>query len=691
MIPAVKVREVQTGGAVDTTSFDISRKDASHLMVILRDTLYSDKVLAVLREYSANAWDAMREVGKGDQPIEVKLPTYAEPTLTIRDFGPGLSHNSVFNIFTQYGASTKRENAEAVGMLGIGSKSGFAYADSFTITSWHRGTKRVYVASLDASDKGELTLLHEEKSDEERGLQIEIAVQKDDIDEFENKAKDLFRHFVPRPKINIQLPDPHPVLKNLKNGVIYDRDADNYGVGWIAIMGCIAYRVNVQQLREVESFDVEMFNKISGELHFDMGELHFNASREELKYSEQTKKKLVEKFNALVDEYVQFVLTSIESGQFTPWEKRIKAQVLNRLGLPTPDDDGELFAQWVNIKEKPETMLFTFQRNRNVTNTISIKDEVRIVIQDDRRSLKGFGLKEYDFCVKPNPKINLDDVAKQLDEILKKYALTGVTIVKLSTLPWTPTLRGSNGRPKTVNEKHHVKSFRLIPDNRHFIRPYSNYWETETEREPTKDDVFVILQNFEPGDGMFHLYRDDCRIAKAFGLKMPEVYGYKWTTAKPITKDDCVGTNYASWSAKFRDSLDKDKIKEVMGNWYWKQAIERRYYDNYSYRDGGVEKDTLKFLNSSLGADHPITIFATRALKSAAALSASGFDGDLFYTLQKITNVKMADESKIELAKLYKKYPLLNIENTNLMAAWGRNCEDWIQYIKLLDQQEKVS
>lgn len=29
-------------------------------MTILRDTLYSDKVLAVIREYSANAWDAAR-------------------------------------------------------------------------------------------------------------------------------------------------------------------------------------------------------------------------------------------------------------------------------------------------------------------------------------------------------------------------------------------------------------------------------------------------------------------------------------------------------------------------------------------------------------------------------------------------------------------------------------------------------
>jgi len=65
-------------------------------MTILRDTLYSDKILAVLREYSANAWDAQREIGRGSEPIEVTLPTLQDPTLRIKDKGPGLSKESIF-------------------------------------------------------------------------------------------------------------------------------------------------------------------------------------------------------------------------------------------------------------------------------------------------------------------------------------------------------------------------------------------------------------------------------------------------------------------------------------------------------------------------------------------------------------------------------------------------------------------
>ena len=94
-------RQVQSGGVETSRSFEISSKDSAHIMTILRDTLYSDKILAVLREYAANAWDAHREMGKPDLAIQVILPTVMNPTLIIRDFGRGLSHEDAFDVYTQ--------------------------------------------------------------------------------------------------------------------------------------------------------------------------------------------------------------------------------------------------------------------------------------------------------------------------------------------------------------------------------------------------------------------------------------------------------------------------------------------------------------------------------------------------------------------------------------------------------------
>ena len=53
-------RKVAATGVMQQAGFGLSEslEDQSHILSILRDRLYTNKVLAVLREYSANAWDA---------------------------------------------------------------------------------------------------------------------------------------------------------------------------------------------------------------------------------------------------------------------------------------------------------------------------------------------------------------------------------------------------------------------------------------------------------------------------------------------------------------------------------------------------------------------------------------------------------------------------------------------------------
>lgn len=181
MEPEYTERQVTSGGVSQSAQFAISMADQTHIMTILRDTLYTDRVLAVLREYSANAWDAHRQSGKADLPIKVTIPTDMDPTLRIRDFGSGMSQEDVFRIYSQYGASTKRDDNIAVGMMGIGSKSGFAYSDTFTVVSWNGGMKRIYIALLNETDTGTINLLAEEPCGEETGIEIQIPVRHQDM------------------------------------------------------------------------------------------------------------------------------------------------------------------------------------------------------------------------------------------------------------------------------------------------------------------------------------------------------------------------------------------------------------------------------------------------------------------------------------------------------------------------------
>ena len=60
-------------GVAGRTAMTFDENSIAHLMSVLTD-LYSDKPLAVIREYSTNALDAHRAAGN-TAPIEVTLPS----------------------------------------------------------------------------------------------------------------------------------------------------------------------------------------------------------------------------------------------------------------------------------------------------------------------------------------------------------------------------------------------------------------------------------------------------------------------------------------------------------------------------------------------------------------------------------------------------------------------------------------
>jgi hypothetical protein len=91
----------------------------------LSSRLYSDKIRAVIRELSCNAWDAHQDADKGDVPFEVHLPTDFEPYFEIKDFGTGMTHRDIVDLFASYFGTNKSESDKFIGALGLGSKSPF--------------------------------------------------------------------------------------------------------------------------------------------------------------------------------------------------------------------------------------------------------------------------------------------------------------------------------------------------------------------------------------------------------------------------------------------------------------------------------------------------------------------------------------------------------------------------------------
>ena len=86
-----------------SVSFGIKKDGLAHIFSVLRNQLYSDKILAVIREYSANALDANIEAGNEDRLIQITVPSYHDPVFRVRDFGRGLDEDEIRDIYANYG------------------------------------------------------------------------------------------------------------------------------------------------------------------------------------------------------------------------------------------------------------------------------------------------------------------------------------------------------------------------------------------------------------------------------------------------------------------------------------------------------------------------------------------------------------------------------------------------------------
>ena len=92
---------------------------------LMIDGIYTNKLHSVIRELATNARDSIIEAGKGK--LIIRVNTLENSTrISIKDTGLGLSEEDAKKYLCNLNASSKRTSNQAVGCLGIGSKSAFS-------------------------------------------------------------------------------------------------------------------------------------------------------------------------------------------------------------------------------------------------------------------------------------------------------------------------------------------------------------------------------------------------------------------------------------------------------------------------------------------------------------------------------------------------------------------------------------
>lgn len=586
MIAQERQNNVQTHGIKDTVSFGIKQDGLAHIFSVLRNQLYSDKILAVIREYSTNGVDAHTEAGKPTLPIEVTLPSRWETTFKVRDFGLGLTDADIHDIYAFYGESTKRKSNAMIGQLGLGSKSAFAYGDNFVITSYVDGVKNTYNAFIDASQIGQIAKLASEPTTEPNGVEISIAVKDHDVQAFHSKAYALFRYFKVRPVVHGATFDYATLTPIISGGdwVIYGGSSSPA----VAIMGNIGYPIDNHWN------DQNITNALAAglEINFAIGDLEISASREKLQYTDRTKQAIKDKLTKVVSE-VSAELNSRFSSCATLFDAhklygtvmdygsnlyvlrgmiksslqfKGKAVTASRLHLPDANSGEFSVRQYEKTYRGNKVKAFPM-------NSINCTDKT-VLVDNDLSLNNGITNRVWNLVQDSKDVYVLSyRDAKDRADFLSKSGLEDSNFIKLSSLPKISLATATGAAPK--NAKHASKEF--IYDFAHaskassWSRKHSDFWTQEVVDVANDSGVYVMLEGFryQSKTGSWDIPFELNNIIKSmatFGITLPKIYGFKLKHNDLVAKNPNMVSLWVYLKTELANYFVTNKIAQKLAN-----------------------------------------------------------------------------------------------------------------------------
>jgi len=708
-------REVGRSGTSNERTFNIDM--TAKAFKILSDGLYSDKILAVVRELSCNAKDSHIDAGKNDVPFEIHLPNSLEPWFAVTDYGLGLSPDDVLEMYSTYFASTKTGSNDVTGCLGLGSKSPFAYTDSFSVETRWNGTLTVFSCFYNEAGIPSIVILGDEDgmpTDEVNGVTVKMAVNDGDMREFAQKAMKALDRFDPAPIVTGNT-DYEIVTKTYtvegKGWKMLERES-SYGESKIhAIQGNVTYPISSQSLGDLTS-NQDAIMGLTVDLFFDIGELDVAANREALGYDEATIKNIKAKLDAVSTEIAPLFQDKFKDCK-TLWDARLLfKEVINPLtsGLQRILSDNNVGLKWkkqslsdsfkLDRDDFPNVQIVSFQKNtrggRGQTAEWSYNGDIKFPASSDILFFyddvgNGSHSRVTHFMETNGDSVRYQHMFKTDDKkMMKKIskALGNVTIQPVSNL---------EKRPKAVRQARRVTSKVLEYVGRAHDRRDS--WNP-TDLDLTTGGVYVMIDRFKVYDSNngsgreredFNTIVDLAKEHKIVDLTNKIVYGIRKGDVDKL-KDDSGWVNlFDLIRDKLTVAVKKEKVAQVMA-------------DRYAYHQ--FSNDLSSFVNdmddTDLAKDSVIGIFkrAHEYLSnrdSSKAQAISSVADSVGFTLK-------SAKPKHDLGKLWdavkNKYPLLKlVSDSDLRGGYYNNRDNSISennhaaltdYIAMVDAKDAV-
>jgi hypothetical protein len=186
---------LEEGEVQESTNMEIDADSHVFLMRML-SKFYSDAIGSSVREIASNAFDSHKAAGV-DDPIIVSLVKNNDGNFefSVQDFGVGLDDNDVENIIKKYGKSTKRNSTNQLGAFGLGFKVGLAYSSSFYFIGRKNGIERKWMMYESDDESNKIDLLFEGPTSERNGVKVIIPVKFVDKEDFFKSIEQQLAYF----------------------------------------------------------------------------------------------------------------------------------------------------------------------------------------------------------------------------------------------------------------------------------------------------------------------------------------------------------------------------------------------------------------------------------------------------------------------------------------------------------------
>ena len=314
---AKKDQNLTTGGGVlNTTQLKIAMN--AKMFDVLSNSMYEDKIGSIIREVSSNALDGHIKAGCPEKPFTIHVPNAIEPWFSVKDEGVGMSDEDIQTVYSTYGESTKDQSNDEIGAFGLGSKTPFSYTDQFTVISIHANVKRTYSAFRGNDGLPVINLLAEEPTTEHSGVEVHMAVNKEDFNEFKQKIIRQLKFFAVKPTLVNNMDDI--TFPAMDEGITYESDlvtvysgkSSSWGGNipdpiqdlWL-IQGGVSYKLNLEYLNlknnEVKSFAHALENQ-NAFIRFPIGDISVTANREAIAYEPHTVDSITRRLTQIAQE-----------------------------------------------------------------------------------------------------------------------------------------------------------------------------------------------------------------------------------------------------------------------------------------------------------------------------------------------------------------------------------------------------